>query len=404
MPDLDTSLHELRDDLRRTLTRPDLSHVADRARQRTVRRRMQLGAIVAVVLVSAAVPALRLVQSDSQPPAQPPAAPAPYTVDFADADHGYAFQQHCEDNDGPCVFALRATDDGARTWRRVSLPESRETFVRGMVSVMSPKGLGFSRAKPGLVGEVEQFVSDDGGRTWHDRDVEHQESPTLIPARSQTVPMCVSRTSDNVCVIGVGMLTPLAKAAPVLTQPPIDDPWPGTTATEGGLYWAAGRERTTGTWSVSVTSDYGATWATTPLDFKGLPSLQVDGAWSMTERGSDMYLTVVGNVGVGPTELLAVFRSTDKGVSWARTWQSTEKHELQAVTGDAVLTADGELLVYSRVVGTVASSDGGRTFAKARHQFPGPVRWTRAGYLVTGSNNAFELSGDGLTWRRFEVR
>jgi hypothetical protein len=402
MPDLDTSLRELRDELRGRLTRPDLSQVAGRAQQQVVRRRMQLGAIVAVVLVSVAVPVMRMVPSGSHPPAQPPDPPPPYVVDFADADHGYAFRQDCEEMNGPCTFSMRATTDGGATWQPVELPDGDEPYGRGGIAVLGPKEVWFSRAKSGLRGVPEQFVTDDGGGTWRGHQPKLQESPVVISPEGQLSPICIG-SADIPCELGVGVRDP-GGLSPVLTQPPLVNPAPGRTATEGGRYWATGQVENTGQWAVAVTSDDGRTWATSVLDLRGAPSDRVEGAWSLAERGPDMYLTVVGNAGVGPLELLAVFHSTDKGVTWTRTWQSTEKHELQAVTGDAVVTADGQLLVYSPVVGTVTSRDGGRTFTTASHQLPGPVTWTRAGYLATGPNNTFELSRNGLTWQRFEVR
>ena len=402
MSELDTSLRKLRDDLRTTINRPDLSQVADRARQRTVRRRMQIGAIVAVVLVSVAVPLLRALP-DASPPATPPRADGSvtYQVDFANASRGYALRSDCQDPDGPCAFALLATADGGRGWQPRKLPVDNGHYSSAELLAQGAEKLLFypiPADDSDMI--VKQYFSSNAGRTWRELTPDGVGAPTAIRDGALLSMMCVPNGDE--CAIGAGVRSPDgSQALPALTQPRLDELSVGDIATAGGRLWAAGLDPVTGKWAVSVTSNGGATWATTPLDLPGKPRL--NRAWSVVEHGGVMYTTVEGTIGVGPVELLAVFRSTDDGVSWARTWQAAGDQRLPSVLGTPVATADGRLLVYSTTEGTFESTDG-QTFTKASRQLPGPVTWTRAGYLAQVRAGTYELSGDGRSWRRFEVR
>jgi hypothetical protein len=402
MSELDTSLRKLRDDLRTTINRPDLSQVADRGRQRTVRRRMQIGAIVAVLLVSVAVPLLRALP-DASPPATPPQAEVSvtYQVDFADASRGYALRSDCEDPDGPCAFALLVTVDSGQSWQPRKPPVDNRPYQGATLIVRGPNKLVFY-ASPSDDDNmiIKQFISTDAGRTWREFTEDSGGAPTPIPEDAQLSRTCVP--NDDVCDTGVGSRSPDGKRVlPAPTQPALDELLAGDIATEGGRFWAAGLDPVTGKWAVSVTSNGGVAWATTPLDLPGKPRL--NRGWSVVERDGVMYTTVEGTVGTGPVELLAVFRSEDDGVSWTRTWQAVGDQRLPAVLGTPVATTDGRLLVYSTTEGTFESTNG-QTFTKASRQLPGPVTWTRAGYLAQVREDTYELSRDGRSWQRFEVR
>lgn len=402
MSELDTSLRKLRDDLRTTINRPDLSQVADRARQRTVRRRMQIGAIVAVVLVSVAVPLLRALP-DASPPAKPPRADSSvtYRVDFANASRGYALRSDCQDPDGPCAFALLATVDSGQTWQPRKLPVDNGHYSSAELLLQGPDVLlYYPLPSDDDATIVKQFLSADAGRTWLELVGGSAGPPTAIPEGALLSQVCVPNGDE--CAAGVGMWSGVGnQMLPALTQPGLDELSIGDTATAGGRFWAAGFDPVTGKWAVSVTSNGGVTWATTPLDLTGKPRL--NRAWSVVERDGVMYTTVEGTISTGPVELLAVFRSTDDGVSWTRTWQAAGDQRLPAVMGSPVATADGGLLVYSTTEGTFESTDG-QTFTKASRQLPGPVTWTRAGYLAQVRAGTYELSRNGSSWRRFEVR
>jgi hypothetical protein len=116
-----------------------------------------------------------------------------------------------------------------------------------------------------------------------------------------------------------------------------------------------------------------------------------------------MYATVTGARENGPSELLAVFRSTDAGVSWTRTWPGSSATRLLNVTGDAIATSDGRLIVRPSADGPFESSDGGRTFTPSSLRLLGTVTWTRGGYLARHPENAWDISQDGVTWRTFTL-
>lgn len=402
MSELDTSLRKLRDDLRTTINRPDLSQVADRGRQRTVRRRMQIGAIVAVLLVSVAVPLLRSLP-DASPPATPPQAEVSvtYQVDFADASRGYALRSDCEDPDGPCAFVLWATADGGQGWQPRPLPTDNGHYSSADLMVEGPGKLLYDLVPAEDDGTIAtRYVSSDAGRTWQELTWGDAGAPTAIPKGARLFQTCVPNGDE--CAIGVGVWSPDGNQwLPAPTRPGLDDLSIGAVATSGGRFWAAGLDPVTGKWAVSVTSNGGAVWATTPLDLPGKPRL--NRGWYVVEQDGVMYTTVEGTIGMGPVELLAVFRSTDDGVSWTRTWQAAGDQRLPAVLGTPVATTDGRLLVYSTTEGTFESTDG-QTFTKASRQLPGPVTWTRAGYLAQVREDTYELSRDGRSWQRFAVR
>lgn len=401
MSELDTSLHELREDLRSTISKPDLSRVAGRARARSVRRRMQIGAIAAVVAVSVSVPVLRSLPGSTPPAGPPDDRRVNYQVDFADPTRGYALRSKCEDPDGPCSFALLATVDGGANWQTRTLPVENGHYSTSELEVLGPHTLAIARVP--IVNEetYEPFVSVDGGRTWRAYSELTLVAPSTSPAGAKLQQTCAGSTGSE-CATGLAVLSPEKGTMSLTpTQPAIVEAQSGEVATAGGRFWAVGQVPGSQNWAVSVTSDAGATWTTTPLDVPG--KLAMSDAWSVVEHDTAMYVTVIGSIGIGPVELLAVFQSTNAGVSWTRTWVAEGDQRLQAVLGDAVATADGRLLVYSTTRGTFESSDG-RTFTKASRQLPGPVTWTRGGYVAQVDEGTYEISRDGLTWRRFEVR
>ncbi len=401
MSELDTRLAALRDDLHGSITPPELAHVAARARQRTTRRRTQLGAVAAVVAVSVAVPVLRALPGE-QEPAKPP-LPDSMTIqlDFADADHGYALGSDCPVPEGSCTLTLFATADGGRTWERRSVPDGGERYSLGDVTVLGADRVVLDRVSGNQ--QWARVVSDDGGRTWRDASAAAAAPPAPIPDGAWLQSVCVGDDQDAAgCRLGVGAVSrDPARVAPAPAQPPLIEPVFGRQATEGGHYWAAGVARSSGHWAISVTSDGGRSWQTTRVSLPGEPAM-VD-PWSVVENGDVMYATVQGSIAKGPYGLLAVFRSTDGGATWTNTWRATPTTVLQAMLGSAVATDDGRLLVYSTTTGTHESTDG-RTFTRSEVTVPGEVQWTRGGYVAQRGPHAYAMSADGITWRNFEIR
>jgi hypothetical protein len=399
MSELEAELQELRDGMRASIVRPDLGRVAGRARQRTVRRRMQVGAITAVVLVSVAVPVLRSVPSDERPAGQTPAGSVRYDVDFADTTHGYALGRDCEDPDGPCTFTMLVTVDRGLTWRARKLPAADRLYHSGQLLVVDADRLRFTRMPFGINANVEAFASDDAGRTWR-RNTAAVGPARPIPAGAALQRVCIG-SGTNGCVIGVGTYDGDGLLFPAPAQPPAEIQEVGREATAGGRFWVASEDRATRAWSLSVTSDAGRTWVTRPMDLPGDPWPQQQ-PWSVVEGGGVLYATAQGSIGHGPFGLLAAFRSTDGGASWSETWRATPETLLTAVAGSPLATPDGRLVLYSTTDGTYESTDG-RRFSPSDRQLPGPVTWTRAGYLAKVADDHYELSSDGLHWRTIRL-
>jgi photosystem II stability/assembly factor-like uncharacterized protein len=401
MSELDTKLTELREDLRAAITPPDLAQVTGRARQRTVRRRMQVGAVAAVVAVSVAVPVLRSLPGERAPAHPPVPASMTFEVDFADPDHGYALGSDCQEPAGSCELALFASPDGGRSWERRPLPEDGERYAWGRLTVLDADRLTIER-----VAESDQLVarivSTDRGRTWHDGMLGGVAAPAPLPDDAWVQAVCVGQEPNGDCRVGIGALSlDGGEMTPAPAQPPLVEPQVGRTMTPGGRYWAVGVDRGTGRWTIAVTGNGGATWLTTPVAVPGEPSM--NDAWAVVEADGVMYATMQGAIAKGPFGLLAVFRSTDGGETWTSTWRATADTVLQAVLGTPVATADGRLLVYSAATGTYESRDGGRSFTKASHQLPGEVVWTRAGYVAKGDGHGYTVSRDGVEWRDFRI-
>ncbi|MFL6122788.1 hypothetical protein [Actinophytocola sp.] len=396
MSELENSLKKLRDGLRSSIGHPDLDLVAVRARQRAVRRRMQGGAITAVVAVSLTVPLLRSVPGE-QDATDPVRIPVTYQVDFADALHGYALGSACGDSDSSCTITLLATADRGRSWRQRELPGDDKLYADGDLFVVDQNRLRLYRMS-GTSRTVHILASDDGGRSWHTpaAAAEVAAAPNSVPSGMNLQKLCHGNGSSE-CAAGVGAVTLGGSLSPTPTQPPAEVRVLGAAPTTSGRYWAVSQDPTTKGWTISVTSDAGRTWHTTPVDLPGVPWPE-DAPWSVVEGNGVLYATAVGMIGSGPFGLLAVFRSTDGGLSWTQTWRATPDTVLKTVTGSAVATLDGRLLVYSATEGTFESTDG-RRFSRAADALPGPVAWTRAGYLAKVKDNEYDLSSNGgRTW------
>jgi len=395
MSELDTQLDELRDDLRAAIPPPDLSHVTGRARQRTMRRRV-LGAIAAVLVVSAAVPVLRSLPSGTQASELGTPTRSSYVVDFVDANHGYALHGVCRGGADGCEFTLLATSDGGRTWQRRELPppaSRASNYFGSTLSVLSPDQIVIDRP-PGPAWRDRRIYSTDGGRDWRVvEDWYSLETVAPVPANGLLTGICGVDPVAGECG-DVGTILPsTGMTVRVPTQPGLFSGRLGPEATSGGKLWVTGRNETLG-WTIAVSGDGGRTWTTSALDVPGTPA---SGRWAVVERNGVMYLTAGG-----ADELLAVWRSTDDGVTWTRTWVGAGNNWLPSPAGYPVAAGDGSLII-SDGKSTYVSTDQGVTFRRTGDAVAGTIRWSRAGYLRSGSGG-FALSTDGLRWRSFEVR
>jgi photosystem II stability/assembly factor-like uncharacterized protein len=391
MSELDTSLLGLRNELHAAIPVPDVSRVAGRARSR---RRTQLGAIIAVILVALAVPVLRSFASSVQP-AEPPRPEQTFVVDFADADHGYALATHCPKDRRACSFTMYATTDGGRNWQPRKLPaplNPKTSYFAAAMYVLGPDQIAMDWPF-GSPNEPSRIYSSDAGRNWH---VVQNWS---FNVREPTAPgglltgACIEQPSGSGVCGNLGTIRPESGVTvQIPTQPPLQLMQAGSEATADGRLWTAGRNRSTGAWSVAVSGDSGRTWTTSELAMVGVPA--ADG-WSLVERNGVMYVTANDS-----RSLLGVWRSTDDGQSWTRTWSMSDKTSLPAIVGSPIAAGDGRLIL-STAKSTYVSTDQGRTFRWTGDP-DGTVTWTRAGYL-RANGDEFALSQDGLTWRTFTI-
>lgn len=414
MPDLDRRLTALRDDLRATVPVPELDGVARRYRQRRTRRRTMAGAVVAVLAVSAVVPALRQLEPVPATGTPPPprttgeAQTVPFVnqVQFTDAGHGYALRTDCENDGSRCAPTLLASAD-LTDWEVVgSVPRPRPAagvdHLDDLVDLMvlGPDEIAVDwQPGPGPHGSgVSRVYSDDGGRTWREVAVPTEVTDVVpsIPDGARLEPGCPRVTScltRTFTVVRPGSGTSAVLADP----PPLRDPVPGAVPTDDGYWWVAGERPGKPTWSLAVSADAGRTWHTSATT---LP-ISVAGSWRVVSRDGILYASVYGEAPTGEDGLLAIHLSDDGGRSWQRTWALAEHPEFDGFYGSLIAAADGTLILMAPDE-AYTSSDGGRTLTPAEPEGDGPVDWTRLGYGAL-TEQGFALSADGLEWRRFEI-
>lgn len=397
MSDLDTSLRALRDELHAVIPVPDVERVAGRAR---TRRRLQIGAVAAVVAVALAVPVLRAMPSAPGPAAPPVPARTSYDLDFADADHGYALTSSCPEEAGNCSFTMWRTADGGRGWETVQLPPSpnlKSNYFSATMYVLGPEQIAIDRPG-GVPGFWDRIYSRDGGQSWQvlDEWFNHDQVGP-IPPGGLLSGLCTHQPAPSGgCDHLAAVLPDSGITRNLAAQPPLGLKWVGPAPTQSGKWWVTGRDRATGTWAISVSGDDGRSWSTTLLAVPGVPGF--DG-WAAVERDGIMYLMAFNS------RLLGVWRSTDAGGTWTRTWGADPAEPAQSlpgVVGTPIATSDGTL-VYSDSITTYVSTDLGRSFRRTGDEVTGTVTWTRAGYLRSDTGK-YALSTDGVRWREFTVR
>jgi photosystem II stability/assembly factor-like uncharacterized protein len=404
MPDLDTELSALRDRLRESIAPPDLEVVADRARERTVRRRTQIAAIAAVLVVTAAVPVLRAMPGGDAPAADQPsrAVPPTYTVDFADTDHGFAIDRQCDRQSDTC--RLLSTSDGGKRWSAHDLPPSPDSAIVAMV-VLGPDRVAIDRTTEGVPG-AERIYSDDAGETWRTVPDGRDDPPPEIPSSVEAIPTggvldigCAGTPGPESCGQLVVTMPDSGQIRALTSQLDLYEATPGPVPTAGGTWWVAGNDPVTRSSVLAVSTDDGRTWRSTPMD---VPDDRLSNTWSVVEGDGVLYATVSGKVD-RTLDLLGVFRSDDGGQTWRRTYRPTGDTTFPGFVGTPLLTPDGLVMKSGRA--TYESDADAATFTLTDDELSGSFRWTRAGYLndLPSSGEEFAISTDGVEWRPFTV-
>ncbi|MGH3757094.1 WD40/YVTN/BNR-like repeat-containing protein [Actinophytocola sp.] len=416
--DLDTKLERLRDDLRGSLPVPGFDKVVARHKQRVVRRRMQIGAVAAVLVVSVAVPLLRTqMVPEPVPPATPPPPSEPsypkgtfiHRAEFADPEHGYVIRSRCKEGTGRCTSELLATDDGTNwTPRKLPRPDSAPSWAREDLSVLGPKEITvdwpLSATLDGT--RVHRAHSVDGGATWETVSV-----PSVVTDRVPAIPDGGVLVESCARLVGGGkqcaergfavLLPGSGKSAVLENRPPLTAMLAGRVPTKDGIWWVAGRDPETDHWGLAVSDDDGRTWTTTILDWRETVSSR---GWFVDSHDGILYASAIGGMPDTSNGLLGVFRSTDGGRTWQQTWRPADDKQPRRVFGYMVAGAEG--LTINTPDGTAyLSRDGGRTFTETKRRYGDYAYRTGLGYVSVGSNSSrkVQTSVDGVHWRTFEV-
>lgn len=428
--DLDTELTRLREELRSSLPVPGLNQIVARHKQRVVRRRMQVGAVVAVLVVSTAIPLLRNQMSDT-PPASPPPPESPFSapdgpfisdMEFADADHGYAIRANCKNGPRVCTGELLATDDGTH-WksRHLPKPDTTPSWDRGSLSVLGPEEIAIDwSTSPAAEGTgISRAHSVDGGETWTPVEVPDVVTDTIsaIPEGGVLVRTCAHLVADDPRVAppgspvgdkgqcaerGFAVLQPgSGKSAVLEHRPPLTAMIAGEAPTRDGVWWVTGRDPETDHWGIAVSDDDGRSWTTTVIDL-GDPVSSY--GWSVDSVDGTLYATAIGALPGMNNGLLGIFRSTDGGHGWQQTWHPGDGKEPGQVYDSTIVGADGRLTISSRDDKLYESKDGGRTFTQVEARYTGYASRTRTGYIASPlAQKGLLLSEDGVHWRKYEI-
>lgn len=412
--DLDQELTRLREGARGALSVPGFEQVVARHKQRVVRRRMQIGAAVAVLVVTLAIPLLRGQMVAHRDPAAPPTnepvgprGPFINDVAFADADHGYAIRITCRTG---CAPQLLTTTDGRR-WQShpLSRPKDAPSWATGTLELLGPDELtidwGLSLADDGA--PIHRTYSSDGGRTWREVDVPGivTETVSSIPDDATLAWRCARLVGggEKCAERGFAVVLPgSGRSARLAAEPPLTAMVAGASPTADGRWWVAGRDPRTNLWGLSVSDDNGRSWTTRVLDFR--ESVDYRG-WTVIASGGTLYASASGSLPTASNALLAVFASTDGGRTWERTWTPADDKQPHRVFGGLVPGADGSLMINAPDDKTYVSKDGGRTFTAGERRYPDYAFPTRAGYVAMdiSSSTDVRFSRDGVDWKKITL-
>jgi hypothetical protein len=201
--------------------------------------------------IAVAAAALPLASKPVDPAASPtrPGPPGGLTqwTGAADARHLYVAYTACPDGSCPkWIVRLVGSDDGGRTWTQ----RNDRVNLLGL-EVLGPTVLVQNGPAPS-----SPRLSTDGGRTW--RTATFQATPR--PAGG--VLYCAPTRDEAGCELTV--LDPTAGTyAPLATPPALAMSVAGTVDTVGGTAWMAGTVN--GRPAVAVSRDAGRTWSTHPF-------------------------------------------------------------------------------------------------------------------------------------------
>jgi hypothetical protein len=414
-PSLDAALDAARNDMLGRIDQPPLGALRARAHaHRARRRRIAAAAVATLAVLTGGAVALRPQLGGDAPERDTPIAAAPVSaspstvpptsvtgagisligltpdatvadlpgridrVAFVDQRTGYVLND-CA-GDPSCVRTLARTTDGGLTWETSAIATGLEitelnAFPGGSVV------LGTSAAS---------LVSADSGRTWTEVPND-SESTDALPDGDMMCRRPLKNGAFKTAALSTG-----GRTVALATQPAFDVRWVAPAATGSRAWWVAGVDQH-GDAAVAVTHDSGQSWQPTSFPVDGVTDV------SVAARDGDVYVIVSG----ADDALLAIYHSTDDGVSFHRTRTAGTGAEPGSVSGEAVPLPDGRLLIASGGATWWVSADHGATFTRITDSLPsvGELHRTAAGWVADDlyGTGYVAFSTDGLTWQKLWI-
>jgi hypothetical protein len=380
---------------------------------RLARRHLWLG-LAAIALAGLTIPVLRAgvePEPDAVTQPDPPplvvdselgwaSMPTIYSIDFADDRHGFALWGRCPTGgDLRCERRLMSTKDG-RVWSEQQFDSAElasPSRLAGQVVALGDDRVLLTDLEGG-----ERFFSDDAGRTWRAVPARPDGTVAEIPADGLLETQCVEPRADQVCPRRLVVTLPdTGHRAWLANWPDLDRLSTELRPATDGTWAATGRDPATGLWTAAISRDHGRTWSAAALPAP--PDVPID-RLAIVGSGQHRYALASARIAEGfePRALVAIFHSTDGGLTWTLT-RVTGREPPRSVGGSAIVTPDGALFIaVDDVVGPgYLSVDGGRSFKAVGEPDITDIRRTRAGYLAVPIDRPaghYRASSDGVIW------
>ncbi|MET0233172.1 MAG: hypothetical protein ABW224_00895 [Kibdelosporangium sp.] len=400
MRDLDSELTGLRNTLRDSIHPPATEEAVRRGRRRMRRQQAQVAAVVAIVVAAGAWPFLRI--PDSAAPASPERSRV-VAHDYFDVRNGFALGEVCQAGH-ECDPWFMTTSNG-QTWEKRDVPpiEAGRVIALGTSKVVVED-------HP-AVDSSNRYYSNNGGHTWSAvtarADTTIEEIPEDAALETTTTPETTDLCRNGSVIV---LLSDSGRSAKLANQPPIDLTWCQSYPDLNGTRWVAGSDPRTRQPVVASTRNRGRSWQITPLPaFTSPPASRIGPYYPRVTMVSTPAASYASVINPAISELVAIFRSSDLGVTWTRTWQASAGTQPTQVLGTPIAGTDGKIRIPQS--GNVwTSTDGGTSFKAEPARdgaMTGAVQWIRAGYLSSSGESAstghYSLSYDGVSWQKMEI-
>ncbi|MEV6398288.1 exo-alpha-sialidase [Streptomyces sp. NPDC051907] len=334
-----------------------------------------------------------------------------HSVGFSADGSGFALLAQCtrepaEPDQSSCRQHLAALDAGADAWtlRTSPLPDIRGGD--GVTAALTVLGPGRALVAEGAGDPDRTWFTRDGGRSWMPGTTKPSGVVGAIGPSAALRAQCVEEADENSCAKSriVAVMPDTGQLRALAAQPPLRGPMEPAGDLPDGSRWVSGLDPETGAPALAVTRDGARSWTTASLP--GAPR----SGWSLRVASGKGVVYAAQPGGLPAAErvkngLLAVYRSTDDGATWAKVWTFRKGREPRSILGGLIAAQDGSVTVHGEH-GVHRSTDGGRTFRPAGDGgLAGSVGWTPLGYLWSDSygHGRYRLSADGVRWQAFTL-